>query len=191
MAETKTPKPTAAEKRKAADDALNARVKARQEAAAAKKDAKPLDAKAVIAKVNPLPAAEPTKAPAPWEQAVDKGAQQAAKVEEPKAKKERKPREPKPKTDATPSADLSEMLAKVRGKAVAVAEKAHNAEIKKLKAEFKTELKKQANDHKAILKGTVDKTYHDKEVRAAHEAGIKVGEKRAHAAIKAALKGGA
>ena len=182
MAHTKTPKPTAADKRKAADDALNARVKARQDAAAAKKAAPGTAAPAPV---------EPAKTPVPWEQAVAAGAQQAAKVEEPKAKKERKPREAKPKADAAPNTDLSAMLEKVRSRAVAVAEKVHNAEIKKLKADHKAELKKQADDHKAILKGTVDKTYHDKETKAAHEAGIKVGEKRAHAAIKAALKGGA
>lgn len=161
MAETKTPKPTAADKRKAADDALNARVKARQDAAAKK---------AAPGTAAPAPV-EPAKTPAPWEQAVATGAQQAAKVEEPKARKERKPREAKPK--AEPDAELADLIKTAQDKAV------------------KAALKKAEEDHKAILKGTVDKTYHDNEVKKAYEAGVADGKKQAIASIKAALKGGA
>jgi len=190
MAEKKptTPKPTAADKRKDADDALNARIKARTDAAAAKK-AVP-SAKEAMAAANPLPPAVAT-VKAPWEQAVEKGAQQAVAAEAPKAKKERKPREAKPKVEA--SSDLSAMLEKVRSKAVAVADKAHAAEIKKLKAEHKAEVKALEAKHKAdvVTMVKVGKSTMPIRLDKAHEAGIKVGEKRAHAAIKAALKGGA
>ncbi len=162
MAHTKTPKPTAAENRKAADDALNARVKARQEAAAAKKDAPGTAAPAPVG---------PTKAPAPWEQAVATGAQQAAKVEEPKAKKERKPREAKPKV--APDAELADLVKQAQDKAV------------------KAAVKEVEEHHKAILKGTVDKTFHDAEVKKAYEAGVAEGKRQSIAGIKAALKGGA
>ena len=154
MAHTKTPKPTAAENRKAADDALDDRIKARQ--AKIKDDA---------AK-NPIPAATPDAKPAtPSALPFVPTSPESAKPE----KRARKPREAKPK--AEPDAELADLIKNAQEKAV------------------KAALKEQAEQHKAILKGTVDKTTHDKLVKQAYEDGIATGKKQALAGVKAALKG--
>src|SRR5574340_1830119 len=66
-------------------------------------------------------------------------------------KKARKPRTPK--LMATPDAELADLLKTAQDKAV------------------KAALKKAEDDHSAIVKGMVDKTWHDKKVKEAYEKG--------------------
>ena len=168
---TKKP-PVAADKRKAADDALEARI-------ASRKAAKP---------VEPSPVAEPL----PFVPDTPKATKPV------KEKKERKPREAKPKAEAT--ADVKGMVENIAAKAVAKSKKEsaallrgmatrHKAEIKKLNAAHKALLAGLKKAHSASLKSMVPKQDLGAAEKKAYAAGVKAGEKAANKAITAALKG--
>ncbi len=121
------------------------------------------------AAANPIPAPVPVTAPA--EQLPFHPATPAPTLSSAPAKKARKPRTPK--LMATPDAELADLLKTAQDKAV------------------KAATKELESKHAAILKGTVDKTYHDNEVKKAYEKGVADGKKSAIASLKATLKGGA
>ena len=180
MAEAKktTPKKSApaADKRKAADDALEARI-------AARKAAKPTEVPQKATESAPTTEAPPFVPDAPK-------AEKPAKVA--KEKKAPKPREAKPKAEATAVSDL---VAKIEAKVSAKLEKAHDQQLKATNKNFLAEVKRLNTEHKAALKTLTttltsdNKSYVEEREKKAFEAGFKAGEKAANKAITAALKG--
>ena len=167
MADTKNPKPTAADKRKEADAELEKRIAGRKAASV-----KGALAKGGVAKAEPEAAtsdAKPAKPATPSALPFVPTSPAPAAASPTPEKKARKPREAKLK--AAPDAELADLINAAKDKAV------------------KAALKEQAEQHKAILKGTVDKSTHDNELKAAYEKGVADGKKQALAGVKATLKG--
>lgn len=180
MAEAKkssNKKAPASEKRKAADDALEARIAQRKAATAPKEP-------------TPVAVAEVPAAQLPFEPNVKQ-----PKAEKPvKEKKERKPRTPKAEAPATGS-DVSGLVAKIEERVsrrlekehkafITEQEKEHKAEIKQLKADHAAELKKRQADAKTSVNSLLDA-----ETKKAYNTGHKAGYKLANKDITAALKG--
>ena len=175
MAEAKkTPKktPVAADKRKAADDALEARIAARK-ASAPKTETVTITEGEALPFVPDAPKAE-----------------KPAKVA--KEKKVAKPREVKPKAEVPAVSDL---VAKIEAKVSARIEKVHNQQLKATNKNFLAEVKRLNTEHKAALKALAamltsdNKSYVEEREKKAYAAGFKAGEKAANKAITAALKG--
>ena len=161
----------AADKRKAADDALEARI-------AARKAAKTVEPTTI------------TEGELPFVPNVEK-----PKAEKPvKEKKERKAREAKPKAEA-PAANVSDLVAKIEAKVSAKIEKVHSAQAKAVAKAHAAEVKQLKAEHKAALKTLTatltsdNKSYVEEREKKAYAAGLKAGEKAATKSITAALKG--
>lgn len=162
----------AADKRKAADDALEARI-------AERKAAKTVEPTTI------------TEGELPFVPNVEQ-----PKVEKPaKEKKERKAREAKPKTGATASANVSDLVAKIEAKVSAKLQKAHATQVKELTKAHAAAIKQLKAEHKAALRTLTatltsdNKSYVEEREKKAYAAGLKAGEKAATKSITAALKG--
>ena len=161
----------AADKRKAADDALEARI-------AARKAAKTVEPTTITEGELPfVPNVEQPKAEKPV-----------------KEKKERKAREAKPKAEA-PAANVSDLVAKIEAKVSAKIEKVHSAQAKAVAKAHAAEVKQLKAEHKAALRTLTatltsdNKSYVEEREKKAYAAGLKAGEKAATKSITAALKG--
>lgn len=160
MAEAKK-NPTAADKRKAADDALEARIAARKKVTA------------------------PTVEAAPAQPEVNEAAPFVPDSPKPekvtKEKKERKPREAVRKPKAEPVTSDNEagvLIASLREKITSDLTKQHEKAFVELAKSHKAELKKMVTEEAAAERE-----------RVAYEAGVKDGKRDAIKGLKAAIKG--
>lgn len=161
--------PVAADKRKAADDQLEARIAARKQATTPKVETTPV----TITEGEALPFVS-----------------NVPKAEKPaKEKKVAKPRETKPKTGEMPSANVSDLVAKIEAKVSAKLEKAHKKQLAELAKAHTAEIKQLKAGWNEDRKNLVSKDYLVDQTEKAYAAGVKAGEKAANKAITAALKG--
>jgi hypothetical protein len=165
MATKPTPKPAAADKRKAADKALDDRIAARK-ASAKKPEAAPF---------VPDP-------PADLEAATTK-AMEASKPAKTK-------RTPKPRVNKTEAAvDVSGLVERISEKATKKAATEHKKNILSITKLHATTMSMLKAQHKSVLKGMVSKEAAAEAEKKAYAAGVKAGAKDSTKGILAALKG--
>lgn len=161
--------PVAADKRKAADDALEARIAARK----TKSSEKAVEASPVAQEEIPF-AATPA----------------ATDHSDPKPVKEKRKAVRKPKAEPTTGGtDVSGLVSKIEARVSAKIEKVHSAQVKAMTKDHAATVKQLKAENKSTIKLMVTKAEHEEQLKKAYEAGVKAGQKAATKAISAALKG--